>query len=191
VKKPERRDSNNEMTMLSKMAYLFTYFLLIATCFISDVYGRGDGALKKVPYAAIIEDARIETNSLKSPTMDALIQGNGDIHSLVYAQENQIILRLAKNDVYDARIETADDLELANIDIATGKTSRILSLPPSWDKPYPLSINFVNLLIDYSGSSMLLSIFYVPMQISIMVKLLFVRFYKTVFIIFKRSKKLS
>ena len=72
------------MTVLSKMTYLFTY-LLIATCFISDVYGRGDGALKQVLYAAIIEDARIETNSLKSPTMDALIQGNGDIHSLVYA----------------------------------------------------------------------------------------------------------
>lgn len=132
------------------MTYLFTC-LLIATCFISNIYGQDGGAARQVPYAAIIEDARIETNSLQSPTMDALIQGNGDIHSLVYAQGNQIILRLAKNDVYDARIETADDLELAEIDIKTGKTSRKLTLPPSWDKPYPLSINFANLFIDYSG----------------------------------------
>lgn len=109
-------------------------------------------AFAQIPYAAIIEDARIETNSLQSPTMEALIQGNGDIHSLVYAEGNQIILRLAKNDVYDARIETADDLELAKIDIVTGKTSRKLTLPPSWDKPYPLSINFANLFIDYSGN---------------------------------------
>ena len=56
-----------------------------------------------------------------------------------------------KNDVYDARIETKDDPELAKIDIATGKTSRELTLPPSWDKPYPLSINFANVLIDFSG----------------------------------------
>ncbi len=58
---------------------------------------------------------------------------------------------MAKNDVYDARIDTEDDPELARIDIASGKTSRKLILPPSWDKPYPLSINFVNLVIDYSG----------------------------------------
>lgn len=138
--------------MLHKMTYFFAYCLLIATYFMQDVYGQDSGAAKQIPHAAIIEDASIETNSLQSPTMEALIQGNGDIHSLVYAEGNQIILRLAKNDVYDARIETADDLELAKIDIATGKTSRKLTIPPSWDKPYPLSINFANLLIDYSGS---------------------------------------
>lgn len=139
------------MTMLNRMTSLFT-FLIIVTCFIFNVNGQDRGTAKQVPYIAIIEDAKIETNSLQSPTMEALIQGNGDIHSLVYAQENQIILRLAKNDVYDARIETADDLELAKIDIAAGKTSRKLTLPPSWDKPYPLSINFANVLIDYSGN---------------------------------------
>ena len=139
------------MNLQNKNTHLFA-LLISATCFIYNVNGQDIETVKQVPYADIIEDARIETNSLQSPTMEALIQGNGDIHSLVYAQGKQIILRLAKNDVYDARIETADDLELAKIDIVTGKTSRKLTLPPSWDKPYPLSINFANLTIDYSGS---------------------------------------
>lgn len=139
------------MNLQNKRTYIFA-LLISATCFFTVVNGQDRETIKKVPYATIIEDARIETNSLQSPTMEALIQGNGDIHSLVYAQGNQIILRLAKNDVYDARIETKDDLELAKIDIATGKTSRELTLPPSWDKPYPLSVNFANVLIDYSGN---------------------------------------
>lgn len=102
-------------------------------------------------YTAIIEECKIETNTLQKPDLDALIQGNGDLHSLLYAKGDQLILRLAKNDVYDARIDTSEDLELAKIDIATGETSRELTLPPSWNKPYPLSINFANLLFDYSG----------------------------------------
>ncbi len=136
---------HNKRTYLLALIISFTYFFI-------DVNGQGRETAKQIPYVDIIERAKIETNSLQSPTMEALIQGNGDIHSLVYAQGNQIILRLAKNDVYDARIDTEDDPELAKIDIATGKTSRELTIPPSWDKPYPLSINFANITIDYSGS---------------------------------------
>ncbi len=106
---------------------------------------------QKIPFPEAIQNAKITTNKLDSPVLYGMIQGNGDLHSFFYAKEGKIILRLAKNDVYDARIDTKDDPELARIDIATGKTSRKLTLPPSWNKPYPLSINFVNLVIDYSG----------------------------------------
>ncbi len=106
---------------------------------------------ERLPYPVALENARIRIDKLDSPMLHGMIQGNGDLHSFFYAKDKQIILRLAKNDVYDARIDTEDDPELARIDIATGKTSRKLTLPPSWEKPYPLSINFVNLVIDYSG----------------------------------------
>ncbi|WP_242133433.1 glycosyl hydrolase family 95 catalytic domain-containing protein [Aestuariivivens marinum] len=105
-----------------------------------------------VPYPEMLEQAKITLNKLDSASEDAVIQGNGDLHSILYAKENQIVLRLAKNDVYDARIDTKEDKELARIDIKTGRTSRELDLPPSWNKPYPLSINFANVEIDYSGS---------------------------------------
>ncbi|MCF7568776.1 hypothetical protein L3X37_10425 [Sabulilitoribacter arenilitoris] len=103
-------------------------------------------------FPEMLEQAKITLDKLDSAVEDAVIQGNGDLHSLLYAKDNQIVLRLAKNDVYDARIDTKEDKELARIDIKTGKTSRQLDLPPSWDKPYPLSINFANIEIDYSGS---------------------------------------
>lgn len=104
-----------------------------------------------IPYYKTLENAGIIIDKLDSPILHGMIQGNGDLHSFFYAKNKKIILRLAKNDVYDARIDTEDDPELARIDIATGKTSRKLTIPPSWEKPYPLSINFVNLEIDYSG----------------------------------------
>ncbi len=105
-----------------------------------------------IPYPDVLEKAKIEVATLDHPETAAIIQGNGDLHSFFYANEKQIILRMAKNDVYDARIETDGDQDLAKIDIVTGKTSRKLTLPPSWDKPYPLSINYANLLIDFSGN---------------------------------------
>ena len=104
-----------------------------------------------IPYRNIIENASITVDKLESPILQGMIQGNGDLHSFFYAKDKKIILRLAKNDVYDARIDTEDDLELARIDIVTGKTSRKLTLPPSWDKPYPLSVNFVKVEMKYSG----------------------------------------
>ncbi len=105
-----------------------------------------------IPYLSVLERAKIETSTLANPATDAIIQGNGDLHSFFYAKDNQLILHMAKNDVYDARIETAEDLPLAKIDISTGTTSRELTMPPSWSKPYPLSINYANLLIDFSGN---------------------------------------
>jgi len=106
---------------------------------------------KLLPYPETLKNASIITDKLDSPVLHGMIQGNGDLHSFFYAKRRKIILRLAKNDVYDARIDTKDDPKLARIDIETGKVSRELTLPPSWRKPYPLSINFVNLVIDYSG----------------------------------------
>jgi hypothetical protein len=112
---------------------------------------RGNEPERTLPYPEALKNAAIKTDKLNSPVLDGMIQGNGDLHSFFYAKTKQIILRLAKNDIYDARIETKDDPGLARIDIATGKTSRKLTLPPSWEKPYPLSINFVNVVIDFSG----------------------------------------
>ncbi len=105
-----------------------------------------------IPYLDVLEKAKIEVTTLDDPATDAIIQGNGDLHSFFYAKGKRLVIQMAKNDVYDARIETAQDLPLAKIDVSTGATSRELTIPPSWDKPYPLSINYTNLEIDFSGS---------------------------------------
>jgi len=126
---------------------LFIFFIVFNTCKGQDIKVIN----KDIPFPEIIENAKIEVDKLDLPILHGMIQGNGDLHSFFYRKKKKIILRLAKNDVYDARIDTKDDPELARIDISTGKTSRELTLPPSWEKPYPLSINFVNLEIDYSG----------------------------------------
>jgi len=49
------------MKLRNEIRYLFA-FLIVATCFISNVNGQDRGTVKQVPYAAIIEDVRIETN---------------------------------------------------------------------------------------------------------------------------------
>ena len=89
---------------------------------------------QKIPFPETLRKANIKSRKLDSPILHGMIQGNGDLHSFFYAKKKQIIVRLAKNDVYDARIDTKDDPELARIDIETGKVSRELTLPPSWRK---------------------------------------------------------
>lgn len=134
------------------MKYFKIYFKIVFLfCFTPYSLGQNSCPKEEIPYITEIENAKIESKSLKSAMLDAIIQGNGDLHSIFYAENNKILLRFAKNDAYDARIETKDDRELAKIDIATGRASCELSIPPSWDKPYPLSNNFANIEIDYSG----------------------------------------
>ena len=47
-------------------------------------------------FQKLLKMQKIEIKSLSSPMQDAMIQGNGDLHSIFYAKDKQIILRLAK-----------------------------------------------------------------------------------------------
>lgn len=85
-----------------------------------------------------LEAAAIRQTSLADIGDNSLILGNGDLNGLLYASGNgKLRLRLTKNDVWDARMDTSGDPELAVIDPATHKIAKGGYPSCSWDKPYP------------------------------------------------------
>jgi hypothetical protein len=101
--------------------YKILMFFLFALSFGAIVASRTDDKAsgkeqaETLPYPETIRSANIKIDKLDSPMLHGMIQANGDLHSFFYAKYKQIILRLAKNDVYDALIDTKDDPELAKI----------------------------------------------------------------------------
>ncbi|HBO44435.1 MAG TPA: hypothetical protein DD670_10980, partial [Planctomycetaceae bacterium] len=69
----------------------------------------------KVPFPRALEAAAISVPRLDDIHECALIVGNGDINALVYQEGNQLLIRITKNDVWDARLPTENDPPLPTL----------------------------------------------------------------------------
>lgn len=107
---------------------------------------------RSIPYQDALDDAGISQTQLNSIINNSLIQGNGDVNSILYAKDSKLVLELAKNDVYDARIDTSNDHPLLKIDVANHSWSGTVAIPSSWDKPYPEPRVCAKIVIGSSGS---------------------------------------
>jgi len=72
-------------------------------------------AAPTIPFADSLEGAAVSVDRLDDILKYALIIGNGDINALVYTDSGNIELILTKNDVWDARLETALDPPLPTL----------------------------------------------------------------------------
>jgi hypothetical protein len=86
--------------------------VLVASSAVAQSAGNGGP-----PFPGALDDARIEVDRLDGMLEHALILGNGDINALLYADEGRLSLMLTKNDVWDARLETARDPPLPTIEL--------------------------------------------------------------------------
>ncbi|MEA3364503.1 MAG: hypothetical protein U9Q79_02590 [Candidatus Hydrogenedentes bacterium] len=58
-----------------------------------------------IPYPEALKRADITLPSLQEPVNDALILGNGDLNGLLFAEGDDLVFRITKNDVWDARLD--------------------------------------------------------------------------------------
>ena len=72
-------------------------------------------AAPTIPFVEALDGASISVDRLDDILKYALIVGNGDINALVYTDSGNIELVLTKNDVWDARLETALDPPLPTL----------------------------------------------------------------------------
>lgn len=93
----------------------------------------GEGVL----FPAALDTAAIVQQRLDSICENSLILGNGDLNGLLYSQGGTLVLRITKNDVWDARIDTSGDPPLSTIDIKNWRTTDTEGSWPGWSKPYP------------------------------------------------------
>jgi len=93
----------------------------------------GDG----IPFEAALDEARVELSSLASAQREGVMLGNGDLYGIVWERDGALALRVTKNDIWDARVDTSKDGPLPKVDIRNNKVTGSRGAPPSYRKPYP------------------------------------------------------
>ena len=94
------------------------------------------GLMAQIPYPKALNSAAIVQKSICNVDTNGMIIGNGDINALIYSGKDQLILHLAKNDVWDARLITEKDMPLLSVDVKN-HSWKGGGQPPSWNNPYP------------------------------------------------------
>lgn len=111
---------------------------LLAAGMVAAALLLAEAALADIPYPAALEAATITEDRLDDIDRRALVLGNGDLNALLWDRNGALCLRISKNDLWDARIDTSQDPPLLEMDVSnrswTGGSDRVAS----WsDHPYP------------------------------------------------------
>jgi len=89
-----------------------------------------------IPHPAALNGAAVLESRITDINREALMLGNGDLNALLWERNGTLCLRVAKNDVWDARIDTSQDVPMMQVDVANRKWKGG-GYPPSWKQPYP------------------------------------------------------
>ena len=109
---------------------------IIATALLS-LFCCSCSAQNSIPFAEALREANVTLTHMQDGQQDGLILGNGDLYGLVWEKDNGLFIRVTKNDIWDARVDTSEDGELPRVDIVNNKVSGPKGAPPSYRKPYP------------------------------------------------------
>ncbi|MDB4582018.1 hypothetical protein N9164_02580 [Draconibacterium sp.] len=103
-----------------------------------------------IPYPDALDRAAIVQASIENLDSAGMIVGNGDINALIFSKENNLVMHLAKNDVWDARLITKDDPPLLNVNVKEHSWMGG-GRPASWNNPYPTQTPPAVIMIQSAG----------------------------------------
>lgn len=115
---------------------LKTALLLMLLAIAANAWSAGNAPETAIPFPAALDAAAVTESSLADINREGLVLGNGDLTGLLWQRNGILCLRVAKNDIWDARVDTAEDAPLMKVDVANTTWSGG-GYPPSWKKPYP------------------------------------------------------
>lgn len=90
-----------------------------------------------IPFPEALDAARVELTSLASAQTESLMLGNGDLYGIVWEDSGTLSMRVTKNDIWDARVDTSKDAPLPKVDIRKSTVTGTKGAPPSYRLPYP------------------------------------------------------
>ncbi len=90
----------------------------------------------KPPFPAALGQAAVKQSQITDIHRQGLVLGNGDVVGLLWERNGTLCMRVSKNDIWDARVDTSQDVPLMKVDVPNNKWSGG-GYPPSWKKPYP------------------------------------------------------
>jgi len=98
----------------------------------------GAGARPAVPFPEALEAAAVRMDRIDDISRRAVVLGNGDLNALLWNARGSLRMRVTKNDLWDARIDTSKDPPLLQMDLRRRTWQGGTRKPASWhDHPYP------------------------------------------------------
>jgi len=119
--------------------------IALASLLLPASLSRGAGG--DVPFPSALDAAAVVEDRLDDIYRNALVLGNGDLNALLYAQGGALHMRITKNDVWDARVDTSQDPPMAVFDVAKHTWKGGSSGPASYGRPYPVPRVCANLIL--------------------------------------------
>ena len=90
-----------------------------------------------IPYPEALRDAGVAVSKMSDGQSESLIIGNGDLYGIVWGKEGGIRLRITKNDIWDARVDTSKDGPLPKVNVRTRAVTGSTGAPPSYGNAFP------------------------------------------------------
>jgi len=83
----------------------------------------------EIPFESSLKEANVVLQSLQDGHGEGLTLGNGDLYGVVWERNGVLTMRVTKNDIWDAPVDTSKDGKLPKVDIAGGKVSGPVNCP--------------------------------------------------------------
>jgi hypothetical protein len=90
-----------------------------------------------IPFPDALEEANVSLSSMTDGQGESLMLGNGDLYGIVWQKGSGLCMRITKNDIWDARIDTSKDGPVPRVDVKSRKVTGSTGAPPSYKLPYP------------------------------------------------------
>ena len=84
-----------------------------------------------IPFEDSLREANVTLAMIQDGQRESLILGNGDLYGIVWEEDGGLFMRITKNDIWDARIDTSQDGELPRVDVVNNGVSGSKGAPPS------------------------------------------------------------
>jgi len=94
-------------------------------------------AQDSIPFPDSLREANVTLAKMQDGQGNSLMVGNGDLYGVLWVKNGDLFMRITKNDIWDARVDTSEDGSLHKVDIARGEVSGPTGAPPSYKRPYP------------------------------------------------------
>jgi hypothetical protein len=126
----------------SRLAFLVAWPLWILPAHAAD-----EAAKPVIAYPAALQDAGVVVSKMADGQSESLIIGNGDLYGIIWEKAGGLYLRITKNDIWDARVDTAKDGPLPKVNVRTRAVTGSTGAPPSYGNAFPQPLCAVALRI--------------------------------------------
>lgn len=95
------------------------------------------GDSRAIPFPEALQDAGMTVSKMTDGQSEGLIVGNGALYGVLWEKDGELCLRITRNEIWDARIDTSNDGPIPRVNVRTRTVTGSTGAPPSYGNPYP------------------------------------------------------